>query len=94
MASRRLTPRTCLVNAEDQIRRLTDLRADMRALLAAHPQGVWFKMLPKVFQTHFQRDMDATLLAIPHPLLFLDYISDLIKFELPINLNDEDFIIE
>jgi hypothetical protein len=73
---------------------LTDLREDLRILLAAHPKGIWFQMLPQVFYMHFQREMHLDLFAIPNPLFFLDYISDLIQFELPDNLNDEDFIIE
>ena len=51
-------------------------------------------MLPKVFYMHFNRDIHLDLFAITNQLLFLDYISDLIKFELPDNLNEEDFIIE
>ncbi|CAF4773985.1 unnamed protein product, partial [Rotaria magnacalcarata] len=39
-------------------------------------------------------DIHLDLFAITNQLLFLDYISDIIKFELPDNLNEEDFIIE
>lgn len=43
---------------------------------------------------HFNRDIHLDLFAITNQLLFLDYISDMIKFDLPDNLNEEDFIIE
>lgn len=71
-----------------------NLRKDIRTLLAAHNKGIWFRMLPKVFYMHFQRDIHLDMFAIPHLLLFLDYISDIIRFDLPDNPNEEDFIIE
>jgi hypothetical protein len=73
---------------------LTNLRDDIRILLGAHPTGIWFRMLPKVFYMHFNRDIHLDLFAITNPFLFLDYISDIIKFDLPDNFNEEDFIIE
>lgn len=51
-------------------------------------------MLPKVFYMHFNRDIHLDLFAITNSYLFLDYISDIIKYDLPENLNEEDFIIE
>ncbi|CAF2468646.1 unnamed protein product [Rotaria sp. Silwood2] len=78
----------------DQIRLLTNLRDDIRILLHSHPKGIWFRMLPKVYYMHFNRDLHLDLFAITNPYLFLDYISDIIKFDLPDNLNEEDFIIE
>jgi hypothetical protein len=51
-------------------------------------------MLPKVFYMHFNRDIHLDLFAIINPYLFLDYISDIIKFDLPDNQIEEDFIIE
>ncbi len=51
-------------------------------------------MLPKVFYMHFNRDIHLDLFSITNPILFLDYISDIIKYDLPENLNEEDFIIE
>lgn len=83
-----------LVDNDRQIHLLMNLREDIRNLLSAHPQGIWFRMLPKVFYMHFQRDIHLDMFAIPNPLLFLDYISDMIQFELPDNFNEEDFIIE
>jgi hypothetical protein len=83
-----------LVDNNDQIRLLTNLREDIRMLLRAHPKGIWYRMLPKVFYMHFNRDIHLDLFAIINPFLFLDYISDIIKFDLPDNLNEEDFIIE
>lgn len=82
-----------LVDNNDQIRLLMNLRDDIRILLSSHPKGIWFRMLPKAFYMHFNRDIHLDLFAIRNPFLLLDYISDLIKFELPDNLN-EDFIIE
>ena len=73
---------------------LTNLREDIRVLLDAHRKGIWFRMLPKVFYMHFNRDIHLDLFGITNPYLFLDYISDMIKFDLPENLNEEDFIIE
>jgi len=73
---------------------LTNLREDIRILLRAHPKGIWYRMLPKVFYMHFNRDIHLDLFAITNPYLFLDYISDIIKFDLPDNQIDEDFIIE
>ncbi|UJR30826.1 hypothetical protein I4U23_018343 [Adineta vaga] len=78
----------------EQIRLLTNLREDIRILLSTHSKGIWYQMLPKVFYMHFHRDIHLDLFAIDNILLFLDYISDLIKYELPSNLNEEDFIIE
>ncbi|CAF1425228.1 unnamed protein product [Rotaria sordida] len=78
----------------DQIRLLTNLRDDIKILLHSHPKGIWFRMLPKVYYMHFNRDIHLDLFAITNPYLFLDYISDIIKFDLPDNLNEEDFIIE
>ncbi|CAF0938902.1 unnamed protein product [Rotaria sp. Silwood1] len=78
----------------DQIRLLTNLRDDIRILLHSHPKGIWFRMLPKVYCMHFNRDIHLDLFGITNPFLFLDYISDIIKFDLPDNLNEEDFIIE
>jgi hypothetical protein len=83
-----------LVDNNDQIRLLTNLREDIRILLSAHRTGIWFRMLPKVFYMHFNRDIHLDLFAITNPILFLDYISDIIKYDLPENLNEEDFIIE
>ena len=83
-----------LVDNEDHIQLLMNLREDIRSLLGAHPKGIWFRMLPKVFYMHFQRDIHLDMFAIPHSLLFLDYISDMIQFDLPDNPNEEDFIIE
>mgnify|MGYP006911073579 FL=1 len=73
---------------------LTNLRQDIKTLLLAHPQGIWFRMLPKVFYMQFNRDIHFDLFAITNPLLFLDYISDMIQFDLPDNINEDDFIIE
>jgi hypothetical protein len=73
---------------------LTNLRKDINILLTAHPKGIWFRMLPKVFYMHFNRDIHLDLFGITNPLLFLDYVSDIIKFDLPDNINEEDFIIE
>lgn len=71
-----------------------NLREDIRNLLGAHPKGIWFRMLPKVFYMHFQRDIHLDMFAIPNPLFFLDYIADIIRFDLSDNLDEEDFIIE
>ncbi len=73
---------------------MTNLREDIKNLLRAHPKGIWYRMLPKVFYMHFNRDIHLDLFAITNQLLFLDYISDIIKFDLPDNLIEEDFIIE
>ncbi len=73
---------------------LTNLREDIRILLSAHRKGIWFRMLPKVFYMHFNRDIHFDLFGITNSYLFLDYISDMIKFDLPENFNEEDFIIE
>src|SRR5690606_31498230 len=83
-----------LVDNNDQIRLLLNLRDDIRILLNAHRTGIWYRMLPKVFYMHFNRDIHLDLFALTNQYLFLDYISDIIKFDLPENLNEEDFIIE
>ncbi|CAF0960882.1 unnamed protein product [Rotaria magnacalcarata] len=88
------SPKNSDFDDNDQIRLLSNLRHDIRTLLSSHPKGIWFRMLPKVFYMHFNRDIHLDLFAITNQLLFLDYISDIIKFELPDNLNEEDFIIE
>ncbi|CAF0850541.1 unnamed protein product [Adineta ricciae] len=78
----------------EQIRLLLNLREDIRVLLSTHSKGIWFQMLPKVFYMHFNRDMPLDSFGISNPLFFIDYISDMIKYELPNNINEDDFIIE
>ena len=71
---------------------MTSLRDDIKILLHAHPKGIWFQMLPKVFYMQFNREIRLDSFAITNPYIFLDYISDIVKFDLPDN--EEDFIIE
>jgi hypothetical protein len=83
-----------LVDNNDQIRLLTNLRDDIKNVLNVHPKGIWYSMLPKVFYMQFNRDIHLDLFGLTNQFLFLDYISDIIKFDLPENLNEEDFIVE
>ena len=83
-----------LVDNNEQIRLLLNLREDIRVLLSTHPKGIWFQMLPKVFYMHFNRDMRLDSFGISNPLFFIDYVSDMIKYDLPNNINEDDFIIE
>lgn len=83
-----------LVDNNDQIRLLLNLRHDIKILLQAHPKGIWYRMLPRVFYMQFNRDIHLDLFAITNSYLFIDYISDLIKYDIPENFPEEDFIIE
>jgi len=79
---------------DHQIRLVTDLRNDLRVLLGAHPNGVWFQMLPQAFHLHFNRDIQLATLDIHDPHSLLDCISDIVKFDLSDEGTDDDFVIE